>query len=161
MAISALFLAGSTQNRPYRHFQLSRRQWLAVAFGAVVGFAEHLAVGDVNRPAHHETPEKRPFRGVSPCVPPIGRTYGVTEDLTIMRERADLLNYPPSTTKCRSSHGPKALLRMKTEDWRNTAGREQCVPPGKTKQASSDRPRSAGSPGKRRTEAEKERRTQE
>ena len=89
---------------------------LSVALRAVARPAEHLAVGDVNRPAHHETPEKRPFRGVCPCVPPIGRTYGVTEDLPIMRGRADLLNYPPSTAKCQSSHGPRALPRMKTED---------------------------------------------
>ena len=52
----------------------------------------------------------------------IGRTYGESEHIPISLTNGDLLNYQSLTAKCRSSHGPRTLPRIKTEDWRNIAG---------------------------------------
>ena len=47
---------------------------------------------------------------------PIGQAYGGLRFIPIGLWNGDLLNYPPLTAKCRCSHGPRALPRMKTED---------------------------------------------
>ena len=94
---------------------------------------------------------------------PIGQTYGGLRFIPIGLWNGDLLNYPPLTAKCRCPDGPRALPRMKTEDWRNIAGREQRVPPDKAKKASSygrvrRKPRKpTGEGGKRKGERRHER----